>query len=1065
MNNETEVSIKFKNTITNEKGVKEYAKQLEKIRSVLASIDEGKMKQIAESKNLMNNVSDEAQEMAKNTNVAFNYSALKKFTGSLAKLYSGLIKVTQKSSEFLESFNLFQVAFDGNYQQAERFINKLSEMYGLDEAWLTRTVGLFKQLANAMGLSADVGDRLSELLTQMSIDISSLYNLDVDQVPAILQSALAGQTKPARRLGADITQATLQQTLGNLGIEKEVANLSYAEKRLLIVISLTEQLSKANNDWGRTLESPANQMRILNEQFNRLTRELGNVFLPILAKILPYLNAIVMVLTEIIAIIARLLGYDKGDYDYFETMADDVYDFDVGVDSATKKVEKLKRGLRGFDKLNNITTPTAANAGGGVGGTGVDPKLMDAFNDAYKKYFSTIEDVEMKATKIRDTIMEWLGFQKHVDEEAKKTYFTFEKITGGTILGALAAGGAIFKGIQIIFRVLKAIGILKLPLFTKLFGIGKSAKAVSDAGDVAGVVGDKASLFSVPSIKTVLKGIADVALIIGACTAIVAAYAALSAIPGFTEFMQKGVNTLVIVFDGIGKIILPIAGISAVMAGLGLLSEIILPGIGVLAAVIGATTLIIAAFGGLAKIPGITEFVNGGVDLLCEIFNGIGKIVGTLVGGFIEKVSEGFHKSLENLGKSLSAFMTNAQPFFDSVGKYGAETFNAISALANALLAITATTLLENLTSWISGENSLVTFGKQLASFAPYFNIFSENIKGVDKETIGKSKIIADAMSYIIAFTKEIPNSGGVAGFFAGENDLDDFAKQLPDFGKHFASYAGYVSKVGTGVVDDSKNIKEAMLYIIEFAKKIPNEGGVAAFFAGDNGIAKFGENLKSFGSSFSSYASSVAKISLDGVNNVTTAISTIVDNAKRIKDNGLGSTMKDFGEDLKNSAKSISSFFTTAFTETNGKTAGETFGKGIVKGIKNSINNGSLKLTLKDFWGNAVGDKYTFKASAAYAQGGFPPTGQYFLARENGAELVGNIGSQTAVMNNDQIVASVSSGVETAMTRALRNSNVGGGGVYNIYLDQDHKLGSYTLEQLQAMAKSNGKPLSIGGA
>ena len=96
------------------------------------------------------------------------------------------------------------------------------------------------------------------------------------------------------------------------------------------------------------------------------------------------------------------------------------------------------------------------------------------------------------------------------------------------------------------------------------------------------------------------------------------------------------------------------------------------------------------------------------------------------------------------------------------------------------------------------------------------------------------------------------------------------------------------------------------------------------------------------------------------------------------------------------------------------------------------------------------------------YASGGLPPIGQMFVAREAGPELVGNIGSHTAVMNNDQIVSSVAYGVENAMTRALRNANSGNGGVYNIYLDQDHKIGTYTLEQLQAMAKSNGKPLSI---
>ena len=1065
MNSDAQVSIKFTNTITNENKLKNYAETLQKIHSVLSSIDTGKIEQIEKANKVMQDTTSEAKTMAKEVDFAFNYNKIKVFARTLANVYSGIVKVTQKSSEFLESFNLFQVAFDDNYKEAEKFINKMSEMYGLDEAWLTKTTALFKQLANAMGMSAETGDKLSTLLTQMSVDISSLYNLDVDKVPQILQSALAGQTKPARRLGADITQTTLQQTLSGLGIDQSVVNLSYAEKRLLIVISLTKQLTQATNDWGRTIESPANQMRILSEQFNRLTREVGNVFLPILAKVLPYLNAIVMVLTEIIAIIARLFGYNKDDFDYFETMTDDVYDFGDGVSSATSKVEKLKRGLRGFDKLNNITTPTAASGGAGAGiGTGINPKLMSAFNDAYDEYFKKIDKVSMKATQIRDNIMEWLGFQKNIDEETDDVYFTFEKITGGTILGALVVGGSIFKGISLIYKILKSIGLLKFPLISSLFGLGKGSGIVSGAGDIAGAVSKNAKSFIIPSWQQILEGLKSLGLIIAACGALILVYSIIAAIPGAKDFLTEGIDLLVKSFVGIGKILIPIIGISAVCAALGAASALIVPGLGTLGVILLATSGLILIAGGVSQIEGVNDFVDKGIDLLCKVFEGIGKLAGAIVGGFIAKVSEGFGKSLENFGKSLSVFMTNAQPFFEASTKYGAATFQAISALASALLAITTSTLVENLTSWLTGGNSLENFGKQLAAFAPYFDSFSRNISGVKDGTVEKTKIIAEAMGYIIDFTKKIPNSGGAAGFFAGENDLDDFAKQLPAFGKDFTAYANFVAKASSSVVDDSKRVKEAMNYIIDFAKRIPNEGGVAAFFAGDNGIAEFGKNLKNFGTDFKLYSNEIKGVNTENINNVTKAISLIVDNAKTIKDNGLGKTMKDFGSNLKDSAKNITSFFTTAFSTDAGKSAGETFGKGIVKGIRSAINNGSFKLSLKDSSGNEMGGKYQFKASAAYAQGGLPPVGQMFLARENGAELVGTIGNQTAVMNNDQIVSSVSSGVETAVTRAMKNANIGSGGIYNIYLDPEHKIGSYTLEQLQDMAKSNGKPIKIGG-
>ena len=375
---------------------------------------------------------------------------MQRFSRALFSVVKGMSSLITKSSDYLENINLFQVAFDDNYNSAERFINKLAEMYGLDESWLTKTVGIFKQLSNAMNLSTEQGTKLSTLLTQMSIDISSLYNIDIDRASSVLQSAMATQTRPIRSAtGADITQSTLQQTLNELNIDRPIAQLSYAEKRLITIISLTRQLSQATNDFGRTIESPANQMRIMREQWERLSRAVGNVFIRIAEKVLPVFNAILMVLTEIISAIAILFGYDKEKYDYFGGVADSVLDLEEGLDGAVESTKKLKQGLRGFDKLNVITTPSDGNSGIGVGGLGnIDNSIWEAFNDAFDEYNKKLEDVEMRATRIRDRIMEWLGFMKQVNEETGDVSFKFSHITGGTILGGLAVGGIIYAGIK-----------------------------------------------------------------------------------------------------------------------------------------------------------------------------------------------------------------------------------------------------------------------------------------------------------------------------------------------------------------------------------------------------------------------------------------------------------------------------------------------------------------------------------------------------------------------------------------------------------------------------------------
>ena len=461
MNNDTEVSIRFRNSVTGEKKLKEYADTLKTIRSVVSGIDKGMIKEVEQTAQKTSDIAKDLKSIESKTTTAFNYSAIRTFGRMLANVTRQMSKAISMSASYLENMNLLDVAFNNNTKEADKFVSRLTEMYGLDESWGYRTVGIFKQLANAMGVSAEAGDKLSTILTQLSIDTASLYNIDTSDAVSIFSSALAGQTKPARRLGADITQSTLQKTLNNAGIERYIANLGYAEKRLLIVTSLLQQLQQANNDWGRTIESVANQTRILHEQWNRLTRAIGNVFLPIIQKVLPYLNAILMVLVEIINSFAVLLGYNPADFDFFTELDESVVDLADGLGTASDNAKKLKQGLRGFDKLNNITTPSAGSSvSGGVGG-GIDPSIMELFNKEVEKYNQKLTNVQMKATEIRNRIMEWLGYTELTNEAGEHLGFKFEKITGGTILGALGVGGFIYTGIKTVLKVLQRITGLK----------------------------------------------------------------------------------------------------------------------------------------------------------------------------------------------------------------------------------------------------------------------------------------------------------------------------------------------------------------------------------------------------------------------------------------------------------------------------------------------------------------------------------------------------------------------------------------------------------------------------
>ena len=1100
MNNDTEVSIKFKNSVTGENKLKAYAETLSKIQSVLSGMNEGRIKQIEQSGNALKSVNNETDKIAKKMNLAFDYTVIRKFASSLTSAYQSLIKVTQKSSEFLESFNLFQVAFNGNYISAERFMNKMTEMYGLDESWAIRTIGLFKQLANAMGLTADVGDRLSTLLTQMSVDISSLYNLDVDKVPQILQSALAGQTKPARRLGADITQATLQQTLGGLGIDREVVNLSYAEKRLLIVISLTKQLTQVTGDWGRTLESPANQMRILSEQFNRFSREVGNVFLPILSKILPYMNAILMVLTEIIASIARLLGYNTEDYDYFGTMAEDIDDFGAGVDEAASSVDKLKRGLRGFDKLNNITTPTSASGGAGGGiGTGIDAGLMDAFNKAYDDYFKKLDNVQMKATKIRDAILDWLGFSKEIDpltgdisfkyQGIRKTlsnmWQSFKKLN---VQGKILVGLGLVSGATALYKVgtklLKLIG--NSGLLSPLRSLYKSLNDINFAevslskGITQSINGWAKELTMLDRLKVTLVGAGGI-------------YLSLKLVNSAMEDMNENGITLGNTFKALGGVM------GSVLSGALLGSQF-----GMVGTIIGGVTGgVIALYDAFMKYPTAVSIANDAIVKSIEGINSYNTSLkeqyDTIKNNAIQQESlqtayANLVTELENItdanGKVKSGYEERAEFIINTLNKaYGLEIEmvdgviqkygEQLQTIKDIILEKRKQIALES-----AEEAYKVAFQEKVQNQK---NAQDEYNKAYDNwviATANGAKIDLVASTNLKKKRTELEKAN--ATLKNSKTTLDNATKAYDSNTQAIMTYEGLLSadtKENSELVEKYVNDIENSYYNGKEYIKLTQEeqlDDAAMYYSSMLNLAK----EKGVEINDETFAQAESRL-----NSLKTNLSDMTNSVKGNMGDGLISAWRTLGS---TSESKFLEEFSKLDKDVQQKVVDKMQGKGykISEELQKGINK--LEPTIKfkadtsnvvtkiQGLGNKILNIFGFGGSMGgraanggifvngkmlpvnyFDKGGLPPIGQMFVARENGPELVGNIGSHTAVMNNDQIVSSVAYGVEGAVSRAMRNANQGKQ-IYNIYLDQDHKIGTYTLEQLQEMAKSNGKPLNI---
>ena len=433
----------------------------------------------------------EAKNMSDKISTAFSGVKWSLLGQAISKISDKISDVTKKSADYIETLNVLQVAFDGNTQSIKKFADTLSDTLNLDDATIISAAAHFKVLSKSMGMATETGEKLSELMTKMTLDLSSLYNIDFDKAQTALQYAMEGRgTSLKQRTGVSVLETTVQTTLDTLGVDAYVEDMNDAEKALARVISMEYQLMSSQGDLARTIEAPANQMRVMGEQLQMLARNIGNVFLPIIAKVLPYLNAMLIVINAIISALARLVGYKEDMFDTFTDSNTIDYFNDVGgaIDGVGKSAEKTAKklqGLRGFDKLNVIRTPQDSKAGGGAGGGagGISPGLLDAFNKMADKYKMKLDEIETKATRIAKKILEWLGFVK------KDGKWMFEKVKPGTVLAMIVTVAGLGLKIYQIYKFLNKIGLIKATWLTNLVKLFKDGAIAKNAGVFSKTIG------------------------------------------------------------------------------------------------------------------------------------------------------------------------------------------------------------------------------------------------------------------------------------------------------------------------------------------------------------------------------------------------------------------------------------------------------------------------------------------------------------------------------------------------------------------------------------------------
>lgn len=316
-----------------------------------------------------------------------------------------IAQAVTESNKYQEDLNLFTVALGQYAAEAQNYAEKVSDVMGIDPAQWLRNQGVFNTLLTGFGDTAERAQLMSQNLTQLGYDISSFFNISIEDAMQKLQSGISGELEPLRRLGYDLSQARLEQTALNLGIKESVANMTQAEKAELRYYAIMTQVTTAQGDMARTLEAPANQLRILQAQLTQAARAIGNIFIPALNAILPYAIAVVQVIREIANALANLAGFKLTEVDYsgVNNAAVGAGSLADNLDDAAGAAKKLKQYTAGFDELNVFAPNTGSGSGasaGGAGGFDFDLPTYDFLGDAVQTRIGEIKKM------IEDTLAE-----------------------------------------------------------------------------------------------------------------------------------------------------------------------------------------------------------------------------------------------------------------------------------------------------------------------------------------------------------------------------------------------------------------------------------------------------------------------------------------------------------------------------------------------------------------------------------------------------------------------------------------------------------------------------------
>lgn len=887
--------------------IKPFADEMNKVAAGFSAFP-SKIQAIISSTNRYNNAIGGAASTTKTFGTVLSGLKFTAVIYALRRVAGWIGTAITESNEYQENLNLFTVAMGDYAKSAQAYAEQVAEIMGIDPSDWMRNQGVFNTLLTGFGNASDRAALMSKNLTQLGYDLSSFFNISIEDAMQKLQSGISGELEPLRRLGYDLSQARLEAVALSLGIDKSVSSMTQAEKAELRYYAIMTQVATAQGDLARTLEAPANQLRILQAQFTQAARAIGNIFIPALNAILPYAIAVVQVIRDIANAIAGLFGFKLTEVDYsgIGNLASGSEQIADGLTEAAGAAKKLQQYTAGIDELN-VFSPQDASGGGGAGGAG---GAGGGFEFELPDYDFIGDAVQTKIAEIKAMIESSLW-----DITAMVSGFS---LALGTIL--LLTGANIPLGLGLI--------------------------ALGAAGLVAAAVVNWNSMDT------------QLAETLASVTALVSGF-----------------------FFGLGAIMLLTGNMP----------------VGIALMVAGAASLITSA--------AVTW--KGAEDPLKTALESIT----TMVAGFLFGLGLILALTGGSLPFGIAMMVAGASTFVSAKAVNWKTMESKIQSVLTAInLVVSAALLAVGAVLAFSGANLPLGIGLIAAGAVSMASTSLLNWDGLSDEVKEKIAIVSSAVSVallavgaILAFSgASIPL--GIGLMLAGATTMG--SSVIPRW---------------NSLSNEVKNTISVILAALGGA--LLAVGAILAF----TGVGiPLGIGLMLVG------AASLGTAAALNWNTVVNSVKTVVSSVTAILGGslivlgallclsgagiGLGLAVLAAGLGLSYTAWTLDDNPITNFIRNMANAIIGILNR-MIAGINDMFHIKFSGLTVAGFQVIPAFDVRLINLPSipTFADGGFPDEGQLFIAREAGAEMVGNIGRKTAVANNDQIVESISSGVTVA--------------------------------------------------